>query len=363
MKNILTHVIKLFLPVLLRLTGKVNDPERVCIITFKLLGDAVFSIPAVRVIVENSLGKKISVFCYEDTKPIYEVALSGIEYITFTRNELNLNSRIPAFHLIKLIRKFNPYLLFDLTSEYQTAAASLFSGAKQKVGFGTKYFENFFTVFSLKRQSPDLTDMHLDPVLKYFNLDVVENRKIIKKDFTAEDKILIHPFAGWKAKEWGLDNFLRLARELNEVYHVEFIVQEGKLPDAVKSEIIGSGINILENKNVQQLIDELRQCSLLISNDSGPVYIAALLGKATFTLYGPTNPLYSLPRGNHHSFVTESLDCSPEIDKQYCDKYGGRLCRTFECMDRLAYENVKNNLETFIKRLNFDRVKAVSFEI
>ncbi len=359
MKNLLSYLIR---PVLSIIFRKKNDREKVSVLAFKLLGDAVFSIPAVRLISENFPEKKIILFCFEDTVPIYQIALKNIEYVTFKRNDLNFTGRVPRLNLIRTIRKYNSAVLFDLTSEYQTAVAAFFSGASEKIGFNTEYFENIFNVFTPKRELPDLTDMHLEPVLKYFNINAIQNRKIFIRNFEPDGKILIHPFAGWKAKEWDLSNYINLAEELNKVFQTEFIVPEGKLPAYAKEEINKRKIGIIETASVNQLIEELRKCSLVVSNDTGPIYIAALLGKATFSIYGPTNPLYSLPNGNHHGYISEIVNCSPEEGKQYCFTYGGRYCKTFLCMTRLSYDKVKNSLETFIDKLNLIKVKAVDID-
>ena len=109
--------------------------------------------------------------------------------------------------------------------------------------------------------------------------------------------------------------------------------------------------------SVDRLINELRTCSLIISNDTGPVYLAALLGKATFTIYGPTNPLFTVPRGGHHDYIMEKIECSSAEDEKYCSAYGGRLCGSFECMNKLNYEMVLDRIKTFADKIGLQKVK------
>ena len=54
----------------------------------------------------------------------------------------------------------------------------------------------------------------------------------------------------------------------------------------------------------------LKHCSYLISNDSGPMHIAASLGVPTLGIYGPTNPILQGPYGPRNTWVRhEALDC------------------------------------------------------
>ena len=92
--------------------------------------------------------------------------------------------------------------------------------------------------------------------------------------------------------------------------------------------------------------------NLIISNDSGPLYLANLLGKPTFTIYGPTNPEYSIPFGKNHDYIQKKIECSPEKNKQYCFTNAGRKgCPSFECMNKLTIDEVLKKLNEFLSRI------------
>jgi len=101
---------------------------------------------------------------------------------------------------------------------------------------------------------------------------------------------------------------------------------------------------------VENLIEHINSCSIFIGNDSGPIYIASLLGKPTITIYGPTNPEYSRPIGEHHHVIANTIKCSPEKNKQYCFTTAGMFgCPSFECMNLLNVDEVYNNVAPLIK--------------
>jgi ADP-heptose:LPS heptosyltransferase len=54
----------------------------------------------------------------------------------------------------------------------------------------------------------------------------------------------------------------------------------------------------------------LKRCTVMITNDSGPLHIGAALGVPVLGIYGPTNPLLQGPYGDRHLMVrNEGLSC------------------------------------------------------
>jgi heptosyltransferase-2/heptosyltransferase-3 len=57
----------------------------------------------------------------------------------------------------------------------------------------------------------------------------------------------------------------------------------------------------------------LRRCRLFVTNDSGPLHLAAAVGTPTVVIFGPTDPAVFGPRGIPHAIVRTTLPCSPCI--------------------------------------------------
>ncbi len=350
----------LFISVKRLFRSKKNYDNKIGVLAFKFLGDTVFTIPAIELLIKKSLGKEITIFCFNDSKLIYEIYFANLNCVTLDKTELSFENRIPSFKLISLLRDYKPNKLFDLSCEYKTALASLFSGADELIGFNSKYFRWIFDSFSLKSETPQLIDMNLDPVKKYFNVNSYSFSINPENNRNLEGKILINPFAGWKAKEWNLDKIIKLASDLNFEYNVAIICEENKISADVVNKLLTLNINFILSNSVKNLIEELNRASLVISNDTGSIYIGYILGKATFTIYGPTNPKYSLPAGKNHSYIRHVVSCSPLDNKQYCYTYGGRNCSLNDCMKFLDYEIVKNNIFKFISEQRIPKRMKVS---
>jgi ADP-heptose:LPS heptosyltransferase len=57
----------------------------------------------------------------------------------------------------------------------------------------------------------------------------------------------------------------------------------------------------------------LRGCRLFVTNDSGPLHLAAAVGAPTVAVFGPTDPAVFGPRDIPHAIVRAALPCSPCI--------------------------------------------------
>ena len=57
----------------------------------------------------------------------------------------------------------------------------------------------------------------------------------------------------------------------------------------------------------------LRGCRVFITNDSGPLHLAAAVGAPTVAVFGPTDPAVFGPRNTRHTIVRAALPCSPCI--------------------------------------------------
>ena len=337
------------------LGNKKNNENKILILSFKLLGDTVFTIPALKYLVKNSPGKEIIIFCFKENKEIYELAFSDINFETFPQSDINLDSPFVKLRVLRKIWKYNPPLIIDFTSGVFIAMTLLLSRSKINVGFNLPVFESIYNCFLLKRDKPHLIDMYIGPVKKYFNQENLQMDYSFPTTVVHEGTLLICPSAGWKAKEWGIKKFFELGIRLKSDYKIKFVLLQDSVNENFEREFANGKIEISYTRNINELITEIKKAILVISNDSGPIYIANLLGKPTFTIYGPTNPRFSLPFGPNHGYIQKQVKCSPEIDKQYCYRDAGRTCPVYDCMNLLTVEEVDFKLRSFIMKLGLKK--------
>ncbi len=63
------------------------------------------------------------------------------------------------------------------------------------------------------------------------------------------------------------------------------------------------------------LADILTRCKLLVTNDTGPMHVAAAVGTPTVALFGSTSPTWTRPFGLGHEVIYHQVECSPCFQK------------------------------------------------
>jgi heptosyltransferase-1 len=103
--------------------------------------------------------------------------------------------------------------------------------------------------------------------------------------------VFASPFAGWASKQWPLENYARLAREL-EAEDLPLVVN---VPPGVREKLAGVPKLKIHESGLPGLIDGTRRATAVIGVDSGPMHLAAALGKPGVAIFGPTDPLRNGP--------------------------------------------------------------------
>lgn len=105
-------------------------------------------------------------------------------------------------------------------------------------------------------------------------------------DLPAEPFVLASPLAGWISKQWPREYYARLAAEL----HMPLVVNG---PDAGAA-VPGA---VLHVSSIAGLIYATRRAAAVVGVDSGPLHLAAALGKPGVAIFGPTDPARNGPYG------------------------------------------------------------------
>ena len=119
------------------------------------------------------------------------------------------------------------------------------------------------------------------------------------------------------AKRWPLDSFAAMAAAVLEsrgdtVRWVLFGTPgEAALGHELEAKLEGRSENLVGKTTLAGLMDELRRCRLLVTNDTGTMHLAALLGVPVVALFGSTEPAWTRPLGRQHTILREHVACSP----------------------------------------------------
>jgi heptosyltransferase-1 len=154
-----------------------------------------------------------------------------------------------------------------------------------------------------------------------------------------KDYAVLIPGARWKTKIWPPEKFGKLSSKLP----LSTILVGGKGDIDAANEIValsnGKAISLAGKTDLKELIEVIRNARFVISNDSGPMHIAAALGIPVFAIFGPTDPSRTGPYGKGHTIIKEEITCAP------CFK---KTCTNVKCMNSLS---VKKVYETITEKL------------
>jgi len=134
--------------------------------------------------------------------------------------------------------------------------------------------------------------------------------------------ILLQPGARWDNKRWPVDNFAGLVRRLAEKFPGARFAILGSGDDRPLGEIISKAspercLNLCGQTSLPEMVEWIRLCDLMLTNDTGPMHVAAALGKPLVAIFGPTEPRRTGPCGQLEKVLRIELPCSPCM-KSYC---------------------------------------------
>ena len=113
-------------------------------------------------------------------------------------------------------------------------------------------------------------------------------------ELPGEPFVLANPLAGWPGKQWPLGNYAPLAGRLRSELGLALVVNGAPAQREQLTGITGAQIYC---GGLDGLIDATRRATAVLGLDSGPMHLAAALGKPGVALFGPTDPARNGPYG------------------------------------------------------------------
>ena len=141
------------------------------------------------------------------------------------------------------------------------------------------------------------------------------------------------------AKRWPLDRYRavmdRISRDHDLTWVIVGTAKEAPLGEELARDFTGKLENLCGKTTLPDLITELKRCALLLTNDTGTMHLADLLGVSVVAIFGSTEPALTGPRGEiipPHKILRRKVECSP------C--YLRECPIDFRCMNEITVEMV-----------------------
>jgi len=106
--------------------------------------------------------------------------------------------------------------------------------------------------------------------------------------------VLASPLSGWPAKQWPLEHYGRLAAHLRRAAGLALVLNG---PPSAQQVLAAVPDAVVHLSSIEGLIDATRRAAAVVGGDSGPLHLAAALGKPGVAIYGPTDPAQTGPYG------------------------------------------------------------------
>ena len=151
--------------------------------------------------------------------------------------------------------------------------------------------------------------------------------------------LILHPKSKGSAREWGLNNFSRLIDLIPEDKYRIFITgtkEEGALMKDFLYQHRNRVTDMTGKLSLSELLSFINSCDGLVAASTGPLHIAAALGKRAVGIYAPMRPIFPerwAPLGKNSTYLVLDKKCDA------CRKSGD--C---ECIRAITAEQVAEKL-------------------
>jgi ADP-heptose:LPS heptosyltransferase len=152
----------------------------------------------------------------------------------------------------------------------------------------------------------------------FFNLSSTVREKVrihlgITHASAEKPLVVIHPFAGWKFREWPLSNYMTIAKRMieNQSADVIMIGMQNEIERIGKDHTIPPDVKIFDAEHIPELLALFGRTALYIGNDSGPLHLASMAGVPCIGLFGPASPELTAPISERNVYLYHRVECSP----------------------------------------------------
>jgi len=281
----------------------INRIKRFLIIRTDRMGDVVLSTPVLTEIKNNFNSPYIAMLLNPYTKEIVSGHPDVDKIITDDVN--GIHKGFTGFiKLVKELKKYRFDAALVLHPTPRLALICFLAGIPVRVGTGYRYYSLLFNkkIYQHRRTSgKHELDLNLDiasaigvrPGKVFFKFFIPEQadhkiNKLLRDKNIPGQFIVLHPGSGGSALDWPVENFARLAAQIQNKLNIPVVAtgsaSESGLIDLIKKQ--AKNVIRLEGQlNIKELAALLKKSSLVVANSTGPLHLAVAVGTEVIGLY------------------------------------------------------------------------------
>ncbi len=268
----------------------------ILVVRLGAMGDILHALPAVASLRSSFPDQTISWLVAPRWMPLLQGNPAIDHLVPFERRTI---SQLRA--TMRRIRDIKPEIAFDFQGLIQSSVAGRLARPKYFWGFSRDIarepLASFFYTGKIHSKAIHRVERNL-ALIKAAGATVLTAEAWLPQgevDGALPDEpfILASPFAGWTGKEWPLENYSLLAETLRR----ENLALVLNVPGARAEELTALSNVHIHTSSISGLIYATRKATAVIGLDSGPLHLAAALGKPGVAIFGPTDPAATGPFG------------------------------------------------------------------
>lgn len=191
------------------------------------------------------------------------------------------------------------------------------------------------------------TRIPLDKIADFYGFSQVQPLEEQWKTYipAGKKKVILHPKSKGSAKEWGLANFSALIRLLPAAEYEVYI--SGTREDGLLLNQFIAGhphvVDLTGKLSLTAFISFINACDVLVAASTGPLHIAAALGKRAVGLFSSRRPIHPgrwMPLGKQAVYLVDNESCVNCQARKDCD-----------CITRIAPERVKQMIDSRVSSI------------
>jgi heptosyltransferase-1 len=328
------------------------EPRRVCIIKPSSLGDVIHALPILSALRRRWPAAHLAWVVNRPFREVLQDHPDLNELIVFSRGH-------EMAGLLGRLAGGRYDLTIDLQGLFRSAIMTASTLAKVRVGVadareGARWF------YTDRVDAPRLGIHAVDRVLRVaaalgaetleprFNLPIPEvDQRWARQTLAAvcRPRVILNLGARWPTKRWPPHHFAEIGRRAVSEFGAGLVAvgasEDRPLVDALAAHITPLQIlDLCGQTRLPQLAAVCLEADLVISNDTGPLHLAAAAGARVLGVYTCTDPKLTGPIGPRVATVQSHVWCAPSFCKS---------CNRLECMAELTpgrvWSHVKEQLE------------------
>jgi len=319
---------------------------RVLIRASNWLGDSVMSIPAVRAIKNGRPDLHLTVVTPEKLGPVWKLLPEVDKIILLPKKSLFATVR-----LLGRQRNFDVAIVFP--NSLRAALEIWLSKIPRRVGYRGHWRSALLNQIVKPPRKPGPIKHQIYHYLRIAEDCGGDTSTFDRNSFaltpqqaTNEKIFALCPGAEYgPAKRWLPGRFAQAAQAVASEHGAKWVLfgtaKDREAGRQIADALGETCINRIGQTTLDQLIEELRVCRLLLTNDTGTMHLAALLGVPIIAIFGSTEPALTGPVGSRHVVVRHHVECSPCFLRE---------CPIdFRCMKSVGVEEVRTAVRSVLR--------------